>query len=402
MRNARHYLIRPLDSWFLRDGRPFEQEDEGMAEVRSVFPPFPPTVAGALRAAMARAMGWDGQSRWDDRITVVLGDGPECTGRVCFGPPLVVRQRQKDDRRKEDRRWEALFLTPRHVLRRTGEQAASDVAKETCRFRLLRPVTERMATDAGPLPLPETEPGLKDCEGRWLSAADLSKVLAGKPPENLVDGDELRGLEYRVGLQRDVQKRTAVSGMLYAVHHVRLPDGFRASAERNSKTTISLAVELEVEDPALPDPEPLGPFGGFRRLAVFERLDEAPAMPREPEPPDDGRYVVILLSPARFKDLSWNRPEGEMPGLPGELVFACTDRPVMIGGWNSMATNKTPKGPLPLRAHLPAGSVFFLKGEPAKVRELFTDRTRRHLGEATHLGFGRFVVGRWPQGDLAS
>jgi len=396
MRHVRHYLIRPLDSWFLRDGRPFEQEDEGMAEVRSVFPPFPPTVVGALRAAMARAMGWDGCKPWDARMTAVLGDGPECTGQLRFGAPLVVR------RRGENGRWAALFPAPRHLLRVVRKEDASDREEEARRFRLLRPGTSRLDTDVGRLPLPETESGLKDCEGFWLSAADLSKVLAGGPPECLVQGEDLHALEYRVGLQRKTDTRTAVPGMLYAVHHVRLPDGFRMSGERLITTTIGLAVGVETDDPAPPDPEPLGPFGGFRRPAVFEPLDEAPAMPREPEPPEDGRYIVVLLSPARFHDLGWNHPGGEVPGLPGRLVFACTGRPVMIGGWNSVATAKIPKGPLPLRPHLPAGSVLFLEGDPGEVRALFADGARRQLGEAGHLGFGRFVVGRWPQGDLAS
>lgn len=381
MRQCRHYLIRPVDSWFLRDGQPFEQQDEGMSEVRSVFPPFPPMVTGAFRAAVARAMGWDGRSPWNGRITAILGNGPQDPGVLRFGPPLVLRRRHADGR------WEALFPAPRHLLRGKDDRPA----------RLLSPGPVAMKTDAGDLPLPETAPGLKECEGRWLSAADMTRVLAGELPEAPVRGKELWGLEYRVGLQRHVGTRAAVPGMLYAVHHVRLaagepvPDG--NGPTRRSEVAIGLQVTVEADDAAVPDPEPLGPLGGFRRLAVFERDASDREMPHEPEPPEDGRYVAILVNPARFDDLSWNRPGGEVPGLPGRLVFACTGRPVMIGGWDGRPGG----GPVALRAHLPAGSVFFLEGDPEVVRGLFHDAGRRTVGCCTELGFGHVLLGHWPR-----
>lgn len=157
---------------------------------------------------------------------------------------------------------------------------------------------------------------------------------------------------------------------------------------------VALGLEVMVRAEDLPDPEPIGPLGGFRRMAAFERLDGPWQQAAEPEPPADGRYVAILISPARFADLSWHRPGGQVPGLPGRLVCACTDRPVMIGGWDGRQASR---GPVALRAHLPAGSVFFLEAEPAEVAALFHDRAPRSLGLAANIGFGRFVLGLWPQ-----
>ena len=47
--------LRALDTWWFREGRLFEQMDEGLAEAESLFPPPPSTLSGALAVALARA-----------------------------------------------------------------------------------------------------------------------------------------------------------------------------------------------------------------------------------------------------------------------------------------------------------------------------------------------------------
>ena len=76
-------VLHPLDTFFFRDGRPYNQDDPGQVEAASLFPPYPPTVVGAVRAAAARAMGWPG-SAWD---TAALGDGVDWqAGDEPLGP----------------------------------------------------------------------------------------------------------------------------------------------------------------------------------------------------------------------------------------------------------------------------------------------------------------------------
>ena len=53
----------PIDSWFFRDGTPFTTNSTPQEDVSSLFPPYPPTVVGALRAALALEKGWPGRGR---------------------------------------------------------------------------------------------------------------------------------------------------------------------------------------------------------------------------------------------------------------------------------------------------------------------------------------------------
>lgn len=117
---ARHFLISPSDTLFLRDGRPFNQDDEGLAEARSIFPPYPDTLVGAFRAAAARRAGWRDDGNWKGRsgpdgqaFEAVLGDGLDTLGALSFGPPVLLR-RWRDG-------YERLFPPPLSLLRRAED-----------------------------------------------------------------------------------------------------------------------------------------------------------------------------------------------------------------------------------------------------------------------------------------
>ena len=94
----------PLDTWFFRDGTPFTAQSAPQEDVGSLFPPYPPTLVGALRAALARANGWDEAGRWPPELCEVLGDGPEDLGVLSFAGPFLLRDGQP------------LFQAPRHLL----------------------------------------------------------------------------------------------------------------------------------------------------------------------------------------------------------------------------------------------------------------------------------------------
>jgi CRISPR-associated protein Cmr3 len=388
------FLIRPLDSLFFRDGRPFNQEDEGMADARSVFPPFPQVLTGAFRAAAARGQGWDEtrDKSWKgvaakDRetdIADVLGDGLALPDDLRFGPPVVVRE--------ADTGWERLYPVPLHLAgKRRGEKRFhwSFIAPDPKR-RLICDLSENAVA------LPSLSGEIEGAEplGRkwWLTPAGLQRALAGEFPteENLVEAEEVLANEYRIGLQRDSATRTAVSGALYAASHVRVVDGVQHKGAKAPRVALGLMVRGL--DPAW-CPTGLHPVGGFQRLAAFDACDDWQcAVSHGPLKGGDGkyRYVVVLTSPTKLvaSDIGWRTRDGRL-GSHERIVAACIERPLMIGGWDGIGS-----GPRPLEPCLPPGSVFFIEADSAPAVP------PEPIGRCTKHGFGECVIGRWPQPAL--
>ena len=365
--------LQPVDTWFFRGGTPFTMGHTPQENVGSLFPPHPPTVAGAFRAALARANGWNGRGRWPREISEVLGDGPDDLGAVSLDGPFLLRGGQP------------LFRVPRHVLGfsegprwkpnaflRPGDPIACDLGDEV-----------RLPDVAGPSP---DDGKLKPGEGWWLTRDGVRAVLRGRLPidDDLVPDSCLWSEEPRIGLQRDGTTRTAMEGKLYSTRHVRLRRG------------VSLGVRIG----GLPEGWilPVGrllTLGGESRLAECREWKgevtlEAPLAEIETA----GRVAVVALSPL---DLPWDVLSGGRPlDAPGSacVVSACLDRPQRIGGWNSIE-----RRPLSLRSVLPPGSTLFCEiADPGRFAEAVSasDGLAR-IGSRQEWGFGLVGLGVWPR-----
>jgi CRISPR-associated protein Cmr3 len=375
-------VLRPLDTLFFRDGRPYNQDDPGQAEAASVFPPHPPTVVGAVRAALARAMGWPGRT-WDktklgDGVDWRKGDG--ALGPLRFTGPYVLRND------------EPLFPAPLSLVRAKNRNGG-DI------LEVLSP-GDLLACDLGETRLPaapKNAEGWKTLEGKWLTLAGMEQALAGKAPSQIVDADAIYGAEPRVGVQRDASTRTTkrfeaeggepARGALYAAAHVR------------PAKDVALAVEVD----GLPDLSAAGalaPLGGEGRSVWIEQRDQKIKLPKAPElkPGKDGvlRYTVTLITPADLGEPGedWPRPGDRLFGsagepLPGTIVSACLGRAIAIGGWDTGA-----RGPLPLRPLVRAGGVFFLEAKGDEAQAVASWRVGA-VGRAAGWGFGRMLIGRW-------
>jgi CRISPR-associated protein Cmr3 len=385
------FLIRPVDTLFFKDGRPFNQDDEGLADARSVFPPFPMVLTGAFRAAAARRQGWDetrhrswsGARARDGKteISAVLGDRLALPDALRFGPPVLVREINAG--------WERLYPAPLHLAGRPQGGRRFEWAF------LVPDEVRKLGCDLHDkaVALPALVPDIEGAEplGRkwWLTPAGMQRVLAGEFPgeDELLEVEEIYAGEFRIGLQRDSMSRTAVAGALYAASHVRLVD----SVHSNGATAGRYALGMMVHgiDPAW-YPEGLQPVGAFQRLATFDACaDWHCAECRPPVKHSNGkwRYALILTSPVTPapSDTGWRSPGGAI-GQHTQVVAACTGRPLMIGGWDGIAF-----GPRPLEPCLPPGSVFFVEADaPPTVPP-------PPVGTCTAHGFGECLIGAWPQ-----
>lgn len=373
--------LAPTDTLFFGDGVPFFA-DGAQEDIGGVFPPHPPTLVGALRAALARAQGWNGAGRWPAALDRVLGDGPDLA-RLAFTGPLLLRA------------GEPLYPAPRHLVG-TFENAPGGVHWRP--RALLRPGSP-FACDLGPsVRFPEEPEGAvppgaqrRPGEGRWLTRAGLEALLDNQVPDvrEVIDSSDLWVEERRIGLAIEHRSRTAKPGMLYSSRHVRLGRG------------VSLGVEVA----GVPDDWtwPFGrviPLGGESRVAELARwsgsLGLVPSASTLAAIEATGRVLVVALTPVDV-EAKPGAPSG-FPAEAGEVevVTVAADRPQRVGGWSTLT-----RQPLPLASVMPAGSVLFCQArEPNRLVALL----RRQgaplcLGARTAWGFGLVALGTWPEGE---
>jgi CRISPR-associated protein Cmr3 len=354
-------LIRPIDTWFFRDGTPFDMDAGSQTGARALFPPHPPTVVGALRAAIARGNGWDGAGRWPPALDRVLGDGPENTGSLRFTGPVLVGPEGP------------VFRCPRHVIGKPGAHGRFEPGA------FVRP-GEPVACDLGPsvrlprLPPDRLEPG----DGAWVTLDGLQRILRWELPrtEEVRRDDDLWAMEPRVGIARDPATRTVLRGHLYSAWHVR--------PKKN------LALGMVVDGLPRDWKPPVGetfPVGGEGRMGtcgeaageLLPRLDLSGNGPP--------RATLVALTPLLLPgEAILGREPLAGPGA-ARVASACLDRPLRIGGWDSLA-----RRPLPLRSAAAPGTALFCELEdPAG----FWEHGRRGLvkvGQSTAIGFGLCAV----------
>ena len=372
--------LDPVDTWFFRGGTPFSAGASPQDQVESLFPPFPATVAGALRAALARAKDWNGRGSWAVKLNSVLGDGPQCLGSLSFYGPFLLRDGQP------------LFRVPRHLLG-FSDEAAEDGSGQWRPRVLLRP-GEEVLCDLGRVRLPAIPQNreeelkalagdLKPGDDKWLTLDGMKKILQGELPsvDDLVSRDDLWQDELRIGLERDQKTRTAQEGMLYSTRHVRPCSG----------VSLGVVVKGLPEDWHLP-PGFL-PLGGESRLAFCQawdgwnqKLKFAPAAVS-----GTGKVAVVALTPLML-DRAHLRGEQPIETLgDARVVSACLERPQRVGGWNSLK-----RKPLPLRSVLPAGSLLFCELPESGLTSLETENGLVRLGAQIASGFGLAALAAWP------
>lgn len=369
--SLRTYKLTPIDAWFFRDGRPYNQGESYLSDIKSLFPPFAATAVGAIRASVARSLGWNGKGDWPPDIKKKLGDGLKLNPLNFRGPYLV---------REHNGTSEVLFPAPLHLLGKPSETNENGWERLT----ILYP-GKRIDCDIGEqvrLPYSKNAEGLNSLYGCYLNSADLAKVIIGGDSKNIrpIRAKDLWDFEFSIGIERLSGTRTVVEGALYSISRVRLKPG------------VSLAVEVDGLDDDV-ELQSTFPFGGEGRLAQAERIYDALEVPKLSalDSSADGkiRFTVTHLAPAHFKGI-WPGPGGELPGLVGSrVVSACLERPLWIGGWDTVK-----KGPLPLKPYLPGGSTWFCEAD-GSLAEKMIDCSGQRIGECCEFGFGEIAVGLW-------
>ncbi len=373
-------LLHPADTLLFRDGRPFNQDDEGQAQAASQFPPSPDTLMGAVRVAIAEVFGWFGGD-WNKKtarfatgeataqskqLSELIGDRRSSAGKLKISGPFLF-----------DTKLKSVLLPAPHHLRVQRAPAWDAIA--------LKPGEEVLETDLGPVPLPVLSSvagqNLRGLAGNWITSNGMKRVLDGKKLletdlAESVDGP-LWSFESRVGLARAADTRLAVHGMLYATSRVRL-------APR-----VAIAVELHDFPDMGVDGKPLRfrnrvMLGGESRFAFVERGPDLRLERCEPNHiAEKNRVAAVLLTPALAEKMP--RPGADLAplGLPGKLVAMICERGTAYGGFEDGR-------PVANEPTLPAGAVLFLEKFNGKGLG-----NRRAFGGRTAWGYGRYLLGKW-------
>lgn len=355
------FKLVPDDVLFFRDGKPSTRGADHY--LRSLFPPYPSTLYGAVRTRRLLDEGVDlaglRESTWTGRLGKKLVDELGEWGRFgtfeLRGPWLV-----RDEEPLLPAPYDLGVLIAKDELGdEGGRQAEAPRAEKVVRYlpspskgsggwshplALMRPFTTEGPWEGGP----GTEP--RSAVDWFLKPAGLETWRCGGIPEpgHVIHFRELWLDEARTGLGLETGQRYAENGQLYTFGFIRLAPG------------VSLGFEAKGTDLKA---------GGRVRLGGEGRTAALEAGPAFPElgaslPAGNGCVTVSFATPALSEGGGY--PPGFRTGavhaLMGErrlrLVAAAVRGFVTVGGWD------VAKGfPKPLRRALPAGSVFLFEPE---------------------------------------
>jgi CRISPR-associated protein Cmr3 len=393
-------FIQPTDVWLFRDGRPFSAGSEHRA--RSLFPPTPSTMQGAVRA---KVLAESGVSLWDyadkqkepltQRVAADIGSPNNGYGKLQLRGPMVAHAEQSG-------------LPPTPYL-----PAPADVMKANKKPLVLRPLATSPFTNNLPpdgqnnlSTLWHRSPDLREgYDGLWLSANEMREYLEHEKltlPDNVEEDRQLfdRESRFHVGIDSSIKRPRDgdAGGHLFQVEFIRPRDG------------VGLLLEVgTMSGGALPDfPERgLLQLGGEARSAFYEKVAAPPRIDDHTRKPalDSGQFKVVFVTPAYFAD-GWRPANGDWSrffnGNSVRLVSAAFNRAQSIGGARADLKsqgedkNRGVNFQKPIRRFIPAGSVFYFKAD-GPVTDTNQPVTETPQGEADfgQIGYGQILIGRW-------
>lgn len=359
----------PDDVLFFRDGRPSAAGADHY--LRSLFPPNPVTVYGAVRAALLAQAGLSTtglkQESWrrlGDDLRTELGEWGGF-GTLAMRGPWLVRQTAHGE--------EVLLPAPADlglILEPKAESASDAETEPETRIRRVlryRFHDERDAKTSWSHPLALAHPAVYDESreawddwrgeedggepvgpaGWYLTAEGMSAWARDKTPssECFVRASDLWLAEPRTGVGLEEKRRMAEAGKLYSFGHIRLRKRVGIGFEVRSK---GLQPGVHVR------------LGGEGKTA---RLEEGPSFPAVGGGVGPQRFfTVCFATPAASRGgayppgFSAGNLEGALAGQHCRLVGAVVRGSAPAGGWDG--ARGAGGGPRPLRRLIPAGSVF--------------------------------------------
>ena len=342
--------IEALDTLFFRDGKPFTMGQDTVG--RSIFPPYPSTLYGAIRSAyLANNLSdLDRINAAEDtsKNLKITGIFLNMSGNTAVPVPLdLVKEKNKEN---------ALA----YLLSSTNRPKGSFDSNTNLG------IEERLSFDKN---LTIDSP-----DEAYVTATGLRSYMRGNDTVSIVDTSEKIRKETKVGIGRSNATRATEEGNLYRIQMNRLEN-------------ISLIVAFEGISLAKTG---ILRIGGEGKVAFYRTRSEDGFEPIRNRPIEGTNFKLVLLTPAIFKD-GW-KPFQQNPDL--EVTNAAVGKPNWIGGFD---VNK--QEPKTMRKAVPAGSVFYIKATTSdainqlKAKTSICDNFDDH-SNYINQGFGLFFLAK--------
>ncbi|MFO0649318.1 MAG: type III-B CRISPR module-associated Cmr3 family protein [Polyangiales bacterium] len=360
--------IDTLDVLFFRGSRPIGPNAAAESGL-----PHPQTLAGALRATLLEAHGFDLRAFANARRKPASEGLGARELLASLGAPqgvLDLRVRGPWLCRGERQRVETVFFAAPRTLYRDG-----DVLTRSWPARgggavgnFLRASVELQ--EGLSMPLWRHDAGDEVALSGLVTLDGLRRVLEGAVPQarEVVAPGALYGFDRRVGIGIDGATSTVKKGVLYAVSLLALCPGvgFYAEVEGDERAASAL-----FERPFR--------FGGEGRKAMARRVDQLPGggFARWSVPAKGDARAVITVTPG------WDGDRA-IPSKLGPAVRAASVARAALHSGFDVARG----GPRNTRSLIPAGSVYFIEGM-TETQGSFAAPDDAAAGE------GLFVTGAW-------
>ena len=348
------YFIRPIDTLFFRDGKPFEFGIENYSF--SIFPPSPRTFYGALRTYIILSHSSLNSYKKDEKLLKIVGDENNFGNLRIYGPIIA---------KKIGSYIEMYFPIPKDVmLKETFIEKRAIYLKpqeiEEANFNLDKKIN---------LVIPEQEEDLEEVEG-YFSNSDMEDYLSekselGEKLEKIAkDSSNIYKHEHRVGIKINKERGTVEPHYLYSSPHLRL-------GIFNTARYYGFIVGID-GDEGLVNNRGIFRLGGDTRVVELEELEEGMIekifsqfrLQIIEKIKNSKRFKMILLTPAIFQNgwypdflnISNDELKGKWEGIEIKLVGCILGKPKYLGGFDLV--KQTPKS---IKKVIPPGSVYFFE-----------------------------------------
>jgi len=355
--------IRPIDTLFFRDARPF-----GPAGKANSGLPSPQTLAGAIRTLLLEAHGVN-LEKFGERVNMTgsfdqtlqeIGGDVSALSQVQITGPWLCRNRKILVPLPSNLKSTKPFPSP---LTRENSFTKDDIVRLD---PLRTPPHGWKPKETGLLPLwYHGRKSLKSLTNCYLTPSGMQAYLEGGKPEmeDIVSADTLYAIDRRVGIGIEGELNTASEGLIYSAGMLSLKEGVTFCAEVRGNSSI-------IEP--LKQSNLLMKFGGEGRYVEVSRHSDKnwPSMFAQG---GDG-CLLVLTTPAWFD--GWKPPNlpciaAAVPGFDG------------ISGWDLAS-----RSPKPNRFMVQSGSVYFLPSNENLSRELVKY-------DDSLVGWGHYLKGTW-------